>query len=189
MREFEFLPDWYSLLRRRRRVLMFHAWITGMVVAAAIMWIFFSQNTVVAAQDALQLLRDRKDQTNQQLMDLAKSREETASLTDQATAMRQLGPPISVGRTLNELQDVMPAEIDLLDLSIAAGGEDSLKIQLHGVAPSDATVGEFISRLLASPQFTGTSMDYLRDRKQDGRLMREFEITFTIRGQPDQERP
>jgi Tfp pilus assembly protein PilN len=185
MREFEFLPDWYPLLRRRRRVLMFHAWITGMVVAAAVMWIFFTQNTVVAAQDALQVLRDRKDQTNQQLLDLSKSRQQTTELTDQANAMRQLGPPISLGKTLNQLQDVMPADIDLLDLSIAAADGNSLKIQLHGVGPSDATVGQFISRLMASPQFAGTSMDYLCDRKQDGRLMREFQITFTIRGQQD----
>jgi hypothetical protein len=52
--------------------------------------------------------------------------------------------------------------------------------RLHGVAPSDIEIGTLLNRLAGTACISDIAMPYSRDRADDGRLMREFEITFAI---------
>ncbi len=53
MRELEFLPDWYPMLRRKRRILVLETWIGVMVAAALGLWIILSARDVSARQTLL----------------------------------------------------------------------------------------------------------------------------------------
>jgi Tfp pilus assembly protein PilN len=193
MRELEFLPSWYPQMRRRRRYLVYQAWFTILLVAGAVTWVFFSEHTVQVAEASLSSLRELKDETNQELQELGEVRQVKRQLSQQAQVVDRLGPRISTGRILNELQDLMPANISLLDLTIEAQGkgktdaaassdvsDGQLRVVIHGVAPSDTEVGDFLAKILTTRHLSGVAMNYLRDRSDDARTLREFEITFNI---------
>ncbi len=62
-----------------------------------------------------------------------------------------------------------------------------MNVQLHGVAPSDVELGNYMIRLATIPRFTGSSLS-TADLHQDGRLMREFRISFSVSlNDPDNE--
>jgi Tfp pilus assembly protein PilN len=182
-------------MRRRRRLLVYQAWFTILLAAGAVAWVFFSEHTVQVAEGSLSSLREMKDETNQELQELGEVRQVKRQLSQQAQVVNRLGPRISTGRILNELQDLMPADISLLDLSIddqfktdsvpaPAEPDGQLRVVMHGVAPSDVEVGDFLAKILTTRHFGGVAMTYLRDRNEDAHTLREFEITFTINPEP-----
>ena len=62
-----------------------------------------------------------------------------------------------------------------------------MDVQLHGVSPSDVELGNYMIRLATIPRFIGSSLS-TADLRQDGRLMREFRITFSLSlNDPDNE--
>jgi hypothetical protein len=55
-----------------------------------------------------------------------------------------------------------------------------LKVKLVGIAPSDVEVANFLAGLTGRSFLDQVAMTYARDRVSDGRVMREFEVTFVI---------
>ena len=58
--------------------------------------------------------------------------------------------------------------------------EHKLGVRLHGVAPSGIDVGNFLARLAGVNCFSNINPSYSRDRIIGGKIMREFEVAFTI---------
>ena len=58
--------------------------------------------------------------------------------------------------------------------------QSSLRLRLRAVAPTDIDLAEFIRMVTARPFFHNVELVYSHERQQQGRLMREFEVTFTM---------
>jgi hypothetical protein len=119
-------------------------------------------------------------------------------MSEQAEVVARLGPHVPVARLIDVLQDAMPDDMAILDLSSqsqaqtkqatalsAASGNQPVVIhtelvRLHGVVPSDVDLGNFLARLAGVPYFSDIAMTYSKDRVEGGRMMREFEVTFSI---------
>jgi Tfp pilus assembly protein PilN len=199
MRELEFLPAWYPALWRRRRFVALQAWLAGAIVAALASWMLLAERNVQAAQDSLQGLQKQLQQTDDQLHRLSELQSLKLQMSQQAEVVSRLGPHVPTARLINVLEEAMPPDMAILDLSTdsqaqikapsslsAASGAHpamvrTVRIRLHGVAPSDVDLGNFLARLAGVPYFSDIAMSYSKDRVDSGHLMREFEVTFSVR--------
>jgi Tfp pilus assembly protein PilN len=198
MRELEFLPAWYPALRRKRRWMTLQAWLTGAVLITLGFWMLLAQRNVHAAQSTLDNIHGQLQQTDQELHRLSELQALKQQMSQQAQIVASLGPHVPTVRILNELEQLMPPEMALLDLSLttqtqseptdvlakAAGAQPTLMrvmhFRLHGVSPTDVDLGNFLARLAGVPYFSDIAMVYSRDRADSGHRMREFEVTFAI---------
>jgi Tfp pilus assembly protein PilN len=198
MRELDFLPDWYRKLHRRKRFVMLQMWLSIAIICALGLRIFLAGRNVRADEESLATLQAQLDQTNGQLQKLHESQVLRQQLSQQAEIVAKLGPHVPTARLLNALDEVMPRQMGLLDLSVdtqmsqkaatgiaAASGnvptiDRRVSIRLHGVAPSGEDVGDFLARLASVPYFENINPSYSRDRNEGGHTMREFEVTFSI---------
>src|SRR6185295_8548040 len=104
-------------------------------------------------------------------------------------------------RVLTTLQELMPADMALLDLGLdteeppkltgslsARAQQEALKQQhdgklrfkVHGIAPTDVDLAEFLAKLTSKPFFKQVELMYSHERVDSGHVMREFEISFLM---------
>jgi Tfp pilus assembly protein PilN len=196
VRELEFLPDWYPMLRRKRRILVLETWCGVMIAAILCLWIVVSARDVSARQTLLGTRQGELRQTDSDLQKLNELESLKRQMSDQARLVAHLGPHLPIGRLIDDLEKKMPKEMALLDVSLefqqqnkpqigrpVAGADPiidrQINVQLHGVAPSDVVLGNFMIQLATIPRFLGSSLS-TADLHQDGRLMREFRISFSL---------
>ena len=55
-----------------------------------------------------------------------------------------------------------------------------LRFRMHGVAPTDTDLGEFLHKLTGRPYFKNVELLYSHERQDRGHVMREFELTFSM---------
>ena len=55
-----------------------------------------------------------------------------------------------------------------------------LRFRMHGVAPTDTDLGEFLHKLTGKPFFKDVELLYSHERQDRGHVMREFELTFMM---------
>lgn len=207
MRELEFLPPWYPMLRRRRTLATAQAYTTAILMGAIVLW------GVALHHDAMR----QQARGDTVAGDLARVRSDLKLLDEQLRLkqqlqqreeiLRQLGLQVDGTRLIGELDALMGPNAFLLNLSadveetirppaaqtasLPAGGgtpakppaesvDRRLKVRLVGVAPSDVDVANFLASLTSRPHLDRAAMTYARDRVADGRLMREFEVTFQV---------
>ena len=200
MREVEFLPTWYPKVRKRRRVVALQAWITLILICGLGLWILLVQRNVHAREVELISLHT----------DLTKSEGELQRLEDLLALQRQLGQqdqifmkigrPIETTKVLTTLHDLMPQDMALLELgidseepvhqigSLAARAQQEqqhqqqgkLRLKLHGIAPTDMDLAEFLAKLTAKPFFKQVELMYAHERVDSGHVMREFEVAFVM---------
>lgn len=197
MRELEFLPAWYPLLRRKRRILVIEAWLGLMIIATIGLWLVLSAHNVIARETLLTDRQKQLSQSNYELQKLAELESLKRQMSDQAKLMARLGPNVPMGRLMETLEQTLPKEMALLDVSVefqkgvqsqpnprlaaAPGAEPEYQVTIHGVSPSDVQLGDFMTRLAKTiPHWVGGSMRESEVR-QDGRLMRDFSFSFGIR--------
>ena len=201
MRELEFLPAWYPKVRKRRRVLALQAWITLILISGLGLWMLLVQRNVHAREVEMSSLK----------MDLSHSEIEVQRLDDLVKVQQQLGQqdqifvkigrPIETTRVLTTLQELMPADMALLDLGLdteeppkltgslsARAQQEALKQQhdgklhfkMHGISPTDVDLAEFLAKLTSKPFFKQVELLYSHERVDSGHVMREFEVSFLM---------
>jgi Tfp pilus assembly protein PilN len=202
MPDIDFLPDWYPRLRRKRLILACQAWASAAVLIVAVAWTYAAHRQVRADEAQLATMRLAMDRTRvdqRKLDDLLvlerQWRQRDAVLT-------QLGIHVEATRLMDKLEDVMPAEMAVLELDMqveegkpraaaatpvlaanvapAAPADRQLKVRLRGVAPTDVDLGSFMMRLSDVAFFENVAMSYVKDRSEGGHLMREYEVTLTL---------
>ena len=201
MREVEFLPQWYYQLRRKKRQLRMQLVLTLVVFIALGLWSFLAARNVRIAEGALHLLRGQASQTQGELSRLAELEQLRQDWRQQDQIIARLGIGVETTRLIGTIEQLMPAEMALLDLAVDTREQPKqtdgyarlravltdgqqidrhLMLRMHGVAPSDRDLATFHTRLSEVPFFDNVAMSYARDRMNKGYLMREFEITFTM---------
>jgi Tfp pilus assembly protein PilN len=196
MREMEFLPEWYPQSRRRKRVVVLQGYMMLLLAAGLAVWLALAQRNIHTASAALAGIESQISQTHQEMHQL----DEQVALKNQLLLQRQiigkLGLPVEMSRLLFTLDQKLPRDMSLTDLSfdtreqlkaantrVSARGDDidrRLHIRLEGVAPTDNDVANFLTALARVPFFDDVAMNYSRDRNEGGHIMRDFEITFSV---------
>jgi hypothetical protein len=197
MRELEFLPEWYPRLRRRKRLVVLQGWLTIAVIGGLSLWMFLAHRNVRAAEGSLAGIENQLQQAGAQVQKLNEMHELKKRWVHQDDILRQMGPHVPAARMFDALQELMPPEMALLDLTVVneevaasnsglVGAQGTpavdrrLRVTIHGVTPTDVDLGNFLAKLTSVPYFGNIAMGYAQDRVDDGRAMREFETTFTV---------
>jgi hypothetical protein len=204
VREIEFLPDWYPLARRRQRWLVLQGWVALLVLMGMGLWLLLARRNVSAAAADLASVDAQLAQSKLELRQLDEQLELQRQLEVQRQIVSRLGLPVEMSRLLQTLENVMPREMSVVELAVdtdeqargiatsamppaAVAGASSampldrrLRVRLVAVAPSDVDLANVLGGLNAVPFFESVAYSYARDKAEDGHLMREFEITFTM---------
>jgi hypothetical protein len=202
MRELEFLPDWYNRARRKRRVVVFQAWVLALLVAGFGGWIALAQRNIRNQQSTLGSLKQQLDQTYNDQRILADQLVLRQELQTREKLIASLGFPVEMTRMVQTLDKLMPKEMSIVELTcntdeqvrqlsgvaaIRAAGvpaekqiDRRLKVKMLGVSPSDLDLGNFLAGLASVPFFDQVGITYSRDKIESGHIMREFEITFSM---------
>ncbi len=197
MRELEFVPAWYVQTQKRRRAVVFQAWLLLFVIAGLAGWTGLATRNVHGRQLELTTLQDELDATHAKQKILTEQSNKRQELQDRAQLVSSLGYPVEMTRLFQTLDTLMPRQISLKELdctteekqvqssSIAAvrSGEKptisrKLKIRIQGVAPSDVDVANFLSGLNGMPIFEQAAITQSRDIIDNGHILRSFEVVF-----------
>lgn len=209
MREVEFLPDWYPKVRQRKRMVALQAWVTLILLCGLGLWMLLVQRNVHARAIELESLRSDLDQSETELARLEDLLQLQRQLGQQDQIFLKIGRPIETTRIITTLEQMMPPDMALLALTLESedaspgGGNNSygyggggglaaraardkeqaspkLRFRMHGVAPSDTDLGEFLHKLTGKPFFKNVELMYSHERQDRGHVMREFEVSFTM---------
>ncbi len=199
MRELEFLPAWYPQIRRRRRLVVLQAGMSCVVIAGLGLWITLAQRNLRETATVLTQVDGELAQSRAELKEVEVLETYNRKLGQQSQVLSKVGNHVESARLLATLDEIMPKTMALLDLSFLteeqvpvslAGAraaqqkdrpvERRLNITVAGVAPTDVEVADFLTRLTGKPFFEDVRMTRSKPRLDDGRLMREFEIFFSM---------
>jgi Tfp pilus assembly protein PilN len=204
MRELEFLPEWYPQLRRRRRLVMVQGWVLIGLIVGIGMWTIAANRAVRKDEAKLVRLDAELSLSRAELEQLDELLALEKQLGKQEQILAKVGSHVEAARLLATLDEVMPPEMALVDLTFdtedrvvpvtappgsrlsraAAAAppviDRRLKVRLVGVAPTDVDLANFLARLTAKPFFEAIAMTYAKDRSDQGHLMREFEVLFSM---------
>ncbi len=199
MREVEFLPGWYPQVRRRRRLVVLQGWLTLAVILAIGSWMTLAVRNIRALEARLvrvdrELNASRGElKTLEVLMTLGKK------LGAQTQVLSKVGTHAEAARLLATLDEIMPRNTALLELSLLteekqpvtlagaraaqerdSGVERRLNVRVTGVAPTDVEVADFLTRLTGKSFLEDVRMTGSKPRLDNGRVMREFEVHFSM---------
>ena len=205
MREVEFLPAWYPQVRKRRRLVILQAWMTLVVLGGLGAWLTFAGRNVREFEARLtrvdrELTASRSElKVIEELMTLRKD------LVHKSQVLAKVGSHAEAARLLATLDEALPKSTALLELSLiteetqaavttgSVGGgaratqqprepvmDRRLNVKLTGVAPTDVEVASFLDKLTGKPFLEDVRMTGSKPRLDNGRVMREFEVYFSM---------
>lgn len=207
MRDIDFLPGWYPVLRRRRALVVTQAWATAVLMATICLFGVAAHHRVMAFEDNGRVIQRELVQTRSELKMLDEQLRLKKQLEQQGIVQSRVGLQVDVTRLLGELEHLMGPDMALLELAAEtqetvqapkvnnnrstvvnksakpetpAIVQRKLKLKLVGIAPSDVDVANFLAGLTNKPYFDQVAMTYAKDRVQEGRMTREFQLTFLI---------
>jgi Tfp pilus assembly protein PilN len=202
VRELEFLPDWYPKVRQRKRMVALQAWVTLILACGLGLWVLLVQRNVHAREVELRSLRSDLTDTEKDLHRLEDLLQLQRQLAQQDQIFAKIGRPVEATKLVSTLEQMMPRDMALLDLNLdteeppkapaspmyGRNGqpipqkreEPKLRFKIHGVAPTDVDVAEFIAKLTGKPFFKNVELTYTHERVESGHVMREFEIGFVM---------
>jgi Tfp pilus assembly protein PilN len=205
VREPDFIPRWYPRLRARRHMLIVEIWCIALLGGALYLWAWQSRMHIQQQRSDVAALDSKLGSTSIQLEKLKAMLDQQRKLKEQAQVVDRLGPYVPAARLIDVLNEAMPPSMALLDLqqetqetpltkapgdaaataspasgSAGPGVDRKVKLTVTAVAPSDADLANFMTKLSAEPNLADVSMAYARDRTENGHAMREFAVTFDI---------
>jgi Tfp pilus assembly protein PilN len=199
VRELEFLPDWYPQTRRRRRLIVLQGWLTLVMVAGMASWLVLKDRNNTIDERTLAVQTAQLDQTYAQLAEVDKLDSLRRQLRQQEEVVSRIGFAIDACKAVNALDERMPRQMALtgltleneerVDHSVLAANRGAaseppvdrrLRVRVQGVCPTDVDLANFMTQLSAVPFFDAVNNTYAREKAENDRVMREFELTFSV---------
>jgi hypothetical protein len=201
VRELEFLPSWYPQARRRQRWLRLQAGTTLLLICGLCLWMGLARRNINSANAALATVDAQLAQSQLELEQLQVQLKLKSQLEFQRQIVSRLGLQVEMSRMINTLEQIMPKEMSLTELSFdteeaikradgapATGANTSkdqpksrtLRVRMLAVAPSDVDLANFLAGLTNVPFFQEVAMTFAHDKSDGGHIMREFEVTFSM---------
>ena len=202
MREIEFLPKWYSQLLKRRRLMGVEVWLFIALAGGLGLRSFLINRNILTASTALGSLRAQLTQTNSTLQQMERFELLCRQSRAKDEELPRMGIHLDSGRIVGKLHELLPSSVSLLGLGVelvetpvptstglrsmfaqqsAPQFERQLRIKLQGVTPSDVDLATFLTDLNKVSFFEQISPSYVRDRRESGHILREFELSFAVR--------
>jgi len=197
----EFLPAWYRAGRRRRVAVVVQAWGTVALMLVLLIYTGVSRYRLIASRNELGELRRDMAVTQKDLDELNTMKHLQRRWTEQGEVLSKLGVSVESTRLMSLLAQSTPESVALIGLnlqteekveaikSVAAARalkdkeppiNRKLRVSVQGVAPSDAEVADLMAKLGAVTFLDDVSMSYSKDADQNGRAVRQFEVTFAM---------
>jgi Tfp pilus assembly protein PilN len=201
MPDLEFLPPWYVSLQRKRRTLRTLTLAAAMLAAGLGLWRFLAQRNTAMAQETLEGLERQSCQVERELKEMEHLESLLKQFRQQDDVLQQMGLHVESGRLIARLAEALPESVSLTSLSVAvdergvqatgmqratqkdqraAPAERRMNVRVGGVAPSDVELAAVLTELSRSAFLENVTPVYSRDRREGGRVLREFEVTFWI---------
>ncbi len=203
MREMEFLPAWYPRLARRKRMVVLQVYMSLLILLGLGVWMVQFHRNVAADRRRLTQLNGQLQDTQQVLHKLDELEKLDRQLRVQEEVVEKIGLHVEVTRMMNALDAAMSNDMSLLNLGLEVAEEQKqitaapanlaalvsggavpvnrvLKVKVQGVAPTDVELANFLAKLGNNTLFEKVAMNYTRELSQNGHLMREFEISFSV---------
>lgn len=203
MRELEFLPPWYPQLRRRRKTLFVQFWATIALAIGLMGWVAFTNRTIAQKQLQSSTLDRQLQQSRSDLKQLDAKLAEKKLLEQQQQVMARVGEHVEVTRLLAKLDQIMPKEMSLTQVSqdtqeqvkfadtkagakgaAAAAKTSSMSrkqvVHVTGVTPSDADWATVLAKLGDSAYFQNVQLEDAHEKTDQGHVMREFQVSFLV---------
>jgi Tfp pilus assembly protein PilN len=199
MRELDLLPKWYRQTLSHRKWVVAQGWITVALGLGLSTWVVLVQQSIHSARGAWFSLEGQLNQSKSQLDEMAVLEERRRQWLAQEQVISRLGLHVEAARLIRALDTAMPREISLSQLQVdteekkpeaapagrlVTAANQSVVRQLHltlqGVAPTDLDLANFMSQLSAVPFFEQVGINYVKELYDNGRIMRSFEITFSV---------
>jgi hypothetical protein len=206
VRDIEFLPDWYPMIRRRYRTVVVQAYATVVILialggyAGIKRWQVFTARKMTAKTDV------QIDVTKTELIQLTDKLKFQEQLRHENSVVARLGVGVDTTRLLAAIEDAMPAGVALTgfscetvdqkrpapsrpagskaptaDKTIPEETDRRMNVVIDGLSPTDVQAAALVEKLNDVPFFQDVQLAYLRDGKtRDGRPAREFELTFNL---------
>jgi Tfp pilus assembly protein PilN len=196
MHDLEFLPEWYPQARRRRRLVLLQGWLTLVLIFGMGAYLLLVERNIAVAEDSLRILKGQLSQTDAQLAEMDKLDVMRRQLSQQNQILSRLGLYVEACGLVHRVDALMPRQMAVTGLRLdneekldtsaiqAAKAEQvvdrRLKFAIQGVCPTDVDLANFMTQLAAERFFEQVNITYAREKSENGHVMREFEITFTI---------
>lgn len=198
MRELDFLPVQYVAAVRRRQQNRRNSLLSVGLLLAMISLHMLNATRVRSAEAALAALENGSGgwgSAREQLADLERRRtvfRQRAALISRLDDAAPLDAAIGeLSLLLNDSMAVRSVNIEAPGSAAAAGtaaippvpspAAAATRATIVGVAANDIDVGIFLGKLASCPLFADAALSYTREMRSSGRLMREFEVKFTLR--------
>jgi Tfp pilus assembly protein PilN len=203
MHELEFLPEWYQRLLARRRMLLLHIWIALLVAASLLLWSALARRNLGNSEAALGSLSAQLRQMDSQLQQMDRLEALKRQMRRQAEVLARLGVHVGASRIIAMLSEAAPSSVaftslrlELEEKAVPVSGlmraaarepgatpppERRLRATLRGVAPTDVELATLLSELSRLSFIEGVAPTAVKDSRRQGHVMREFELTFSIR--------
>lgn len=201
MKEIDFRPDWYCVIRKRKRDAVIRASLLGVLaIELGVGFLAVSTRNAEAQQQLSDLRSALENQATafesfgELVIDLSELRTKRALLSDVAG-----GAPVHA--ILAELSGLMPESLAITAMSykqhrriggrVAVEGSTPAKsgtmqmendngLEIKGLAASDGDIGAFMSRMAASSLFTNIALTYSQPIIRGGFPARDFELTCVV---------
>ncbi len=200
MRELEFLPDWYPQMRQRTRMVVLQAWMTVAMAIGMCLWMFLMHSNVRRARENLDDVAGQVKQSRIEMKQLGYLSNKAAVLREQDQLMVKLGLQVEPSRLMKTIDSAMSREMSVLGMQMEVVerlegptaqsvrlntpapliADRHLQVKLQGVAPTDVDLANFATRLGEIPFLEQVAINYARERSENGHVMREFEISFSM---------
>jgi Tfp pilus assembly protein PilN len=195
MHEVEFLPPWYSALRRRKCAIIVQATASAAILLVLTAAVFGRQWEIHRRQQVVAQYDQQIHQADLQLSKLEGVLAVQQRLRQQERVIGQLGIDMQATRLLSALQDAMPRKMSLTGLSLETQEQSRLPVgqgatpspldrwlivRLQGVAPTDVEVAMLLDSLSRLKFLDSVGMTYIRDRTEATHAMRDFELRFRL---------
>ena len=197
MREPEFLPDWYPLTRKQRRLVVLQGWLILTLIGGIATYATLADRNIRADEATRASLQAQLDQTNAQLAEMDKLDVMRQQLSQQEQIVSRLGFYVEACKAINTLDSLMPKQMAMTGVMIeneekvdnsamqqAKGGDAvidrRLKVKLQGICPTDVDLANFMTQLNTVPFFEQVNITYSREKNDNAHVMREFEASFYV---------
>ncbi|CAN5400721.1 hypothetical protein BH10PLA1_BH10PLA1_02590 [soil metagenome] len=199
MRNMEFLPSWYSVVRRQRIAVIVQAWATVALLLTLLVTTGVAKYRLISSRGELAGVKKEMAVTQKDLDELDSMLQVQRRWTEQGQVLAKLGVSVESTRLMSLLAQATPESVALIGLNLqteekaepvrtisAARAmkepliDRKLRVRVQGVAPSDAEVADLMAKLGAVVFLDDVSMSYSKDADQNGRAVRQFEVTFAM---------
>lgn len=198
MKEIDFRPNWYCVIRRRKRNAVIRVSLLGVLAVELILGSVGIVNQKAAARQEIEGLRDDFERQMEVFKDLDKK----LALLDGLHRKRELLSDVSGGAPVHgmlaELSQLMPDDVVLTEVRVnqqrrirAARGvvEDEAEMpvpsendgvgrfEITGWASSDVSVGALMTNMANSKLYQDVTLSYSQPVVVKRRVAREFKLT------------